>query len=215
MHQSEDGIRGIIVHEPGPILYNIYVQQVFIVISSLLALISPLIYARAILKGEAKPHRTTRFVLLLITSLTTASLFAQNNQVAIWLAAASTLQSILILILSLKHGMGGWSKSDIVCLIIALSGIVLWKTTNNPVLALYAAIAADFTGMIPALLKTYRFPETEVWSFYLLDVFAAGFSLLALRLWILQEFSYPIYIMVINLVMVILIVRLKFFGKKF
>lgn len=184
-------------------------KQIFIIVSSLLALISPLVYAKAILKGEAKPHRTTRFVLLLITSLTTASLFAAHNSVAIWLAGVSTVQAVLIFFLSIKYGMGGWAKTDIFCLFIALIGIVLWQTTHSPVFALYFAILADFTGMIPALLKTFRFPKTEVWSFYLLDVFAAGFSLLALGVWSLQEFSYPLYILLINLFMVMLIVRPK------
>ncbi len=187
--------------------------SVFIVISSILALISPVVYSQAILKGEAKPHRTTRLVLLLITLLTTVSLFVQNNHVAIWLAGISTIQSVIIFSLSLKYGMGGWSKTDFICLLIALFGIILWKTTNNPVLALYAAIAADFTGMIPALIKTYYHPETEVWNFYLLDVFAAGFTLLALRQWTLQEFSYPIYIMLINLIMVLIIMRPKLFER--
>jgi len=181
--------------------------SVFIVISSLLALISPIVYSIAIFKGEAKPHRTTRLVLLLITSLTTASLFAQKNQVAIYLAGVSTIQSIMIFTLSLKRGMGGWSKTDMLCLFIALIGIALWRITENPVVALYCAIGADFTGMVPALAKTYKFPKTEVWTFYLLDVFAAFFILLALETWTLQEYSYPIYIMLINLVMVILIVR--------
>jgi len=113
----------------------------------------------------------------------------------------------MIFTLSLKRGMGGWSKTDLSCLFIALIGIVLWKVTENPVVALYCAIGADFTGMIPALAKTYKFPKTEVWTFYLLDVFAAFFILLALETWTLQEYSYPIYIMLINLVMVILIVR--------
>jgi len=181
--------------------------SVFIIISSLLALISPIVYSIAIFKGEAKPHRTTRLVLLLITSLTTASLFAQKNQVAIYLAGVSTIQSIMIFTLSLKRGMGGWSKTDMLCLFIALIGIALWRITENPVVALYCAIGADFAGMIPALIKTSKFPKTEVWTFYLLDVFAAFFILLALETWTLQEYSYPIYIMLINLVMVILIVR--------
>lgn len=184
-------------------------QPLFIGVSSLLALISPIVYSRAILKGEAKPHQTTRFVLLLITTLTTASLFAQGNRVAIWLAGVSTIQSILIFALSIKHGMGGWAGFDIVCLIIATLGILLWQTTKDPTLALYAAIAADFTGMIPAIIKTYRFPETEVWSFFLLDVFAGLFSVFAVSVWTIQELSYPIYIMMINFVMVILIIRPK------
>lgn len=180
-------------------------SQIFIYISSILALISPLVYAKSILKGDAKPHRTTRFVLLLITALTTASLFAQHNTVAIWLAGVSTIQSILIFILSIRHGMGGWSRSDIACLSIALTGIALWQLTSNPVLGLYFAILADFTGMIPALIKTYRLPQTEVWSFYALDVVASGFSLAAITKWTGAEISYPVYIMIINFVMVLLI----------
>jgi hypothetical protein len=123
------------------------------------------------------------------------------------LAGVSTIQSILIFLLSLKKGMGGWGRSDIVCLLIAMIGIILWQVTKNPVIALYFAIGADFTGMIPALIKTYKFPHTEIWSFFLLDVFAAGFSLFAIRTWTIEQYAYPIYIMLINLVMVLLIIK--------
>ena len=181
-------------------------DKIFIIISSLLALISPVIYAKAILRGEAKPHRTTRLVLLLITSLATASLFAQHNTVAIWLAGVSTLQAIVIFALSIKHGMGGWAKSDMICLVIALLGIGLWQTTKQPTLALYAAIAADFTGMVPAMIKTYKFPKTEIWSFFLMDTFAAIFSLMAIKIWTIEEFSFPLYLVLINFAMVLLIV---------
>jgi hypothetical protein len=185
----------------------------FILISTILALISPLIYARAILKGEAKPHRTTRLVLLIITALTTASLFAQHDTVAIWLAGVSTLQSIIVFTLSLKYGMGGHSRSDITCLVIALIGIVLWQVTKNPIVALYFAILADFTGFAPTLVKTYKQPETEYYLFFLMDVFAGIFSLLAVKTWAPEQISYPIYILLINLVEVMLILRPNILGK--
>jgi hypothetical protein len=54
--------------------------------------------------------------------------------VAIFLAAVSALQSIVIFSLCIKHGMGGRSKSDIICLIIAAMGILIWKLTNNPIM---------------------------------------------------------------------------------
>lgn len=184
-------------------------KETYIAISTVLALISPFVYAKAILKGEAKPHRTTRFILLLITSLATMSLFAQKDTVAIWLAGVSTLQSILIFALSIKYGMGGWSKMDLLCMLIAVSGIVLWQTTNNPSLALYASILADFVGMVPALIKTYRFPETEIWTFYAIDVCAGFFSLLAVKSFTPQQSSYPLYIIFINLFMVLLSLRQK------
>lgn len=176
-------------------------QTVFIFISSLLALISPIIYAKAILHGEAKPHRTTRFILLLITTLSTTALLANGDTVAVWLAGASMLQSIIIFALSIKYGMGGWAKLDIACLGIALLGIITWQTTKNPLLGLYFSILADFTGMVPALFKTYRFPKTEIATFFILDVFAALFSLFAMKIFSVENVAYPIYILLINTLM--------------
>lgn len=173
--------------------------------SSFLALISPFLYAQDIVSGKAKPHRTTRLTILLTTSLTLLSLLAQKDTVAVWLAMASTFQAVMVFGLSLKYGMGGWSRTDLLCLGLALTGIVLWKTTQNPVLALYAAIAADLIGMLPTLIKTFHFPTTETLRFYLLDTMAAFFSLLAIQTWNIQHFSYPLYLLLVNLTMVILI----------
>jgi hypothetical protein len=179
------------------------------ILSAILALISPLVYGVAIVQGRAKPHRTTRFVLLLIGVLTALSLFAHGDQVGIYLAVASAIQSITIFGLSLKYGVGGGNKIDIICLLIAVLGIVLWQLTNNPLVGLYFAIAADFTGMVPAILKTYRWPESEVASFFALDAVAALLILLALSHWAVADFAYPLYILVINGVMVSLILRPK------
>lgn len=190
-------------------------QSAFIAISSILALISPLIYAQSIVKGKVKPHRTTRLVLLIITTLATASLFVQGNTVAVWLAGVSMLQSIVIFTLSIKRGMGGWSPIDLLCLAIALIGIILWKTTNNPEVALVASLVADFTGMIPAIIKTYHFPETEDWRFFGLDTLAGLFTIMAVSTRTWQEYAFPLYIFLINTVMVCLILRpqAKFSSK--
>jgi hypothetical protein len=182
-------------------------RDLFIFVSVLLPLISPFVYAKAILRGEAKPHRTTRFVLLIDTLLATASLFAQHNYIAMLLSGVSALQAIVIFALCIKRGIGGWSKTDMTCLIIAFFGIYLWQTTKNPLFALYASIAADLAGMIPAILKTYWRPETEIWTFFILDAIAGIFNLFALPHWSTQETAYPLYIVLINFFMVLLIVR--------
>ncbi|MBP6945002.1 hypothetical protein KBD61_01260 [Patescibacteria group bacterium] len=180
-------------------------SSLLIFLSSTLVLISPFIYARAILKGEAKPHRTTRFVLFIIAALSTATLFANGNTVAVWLAGANLVQGAIILGLSLKYGMGGWAKIDLACLAIALIGIIAWQTTKNPLIGLYCSILADFTGMVPTLIKTYRLPKTEIATFFALDIFAALFSTLATHQWTMEQLAYPLYIGLINAIMVTLI----------
>lgn len=183
--------------------------NVLIVLSSILALISYIVYISAIIKGKARPHRTTRFVLVLITGLATASLFAQGSNVVVWLSGVLAFGCFIIFALSIKYGIGGWAKTDILCLIIALFGIIFWKITSNPTFALFASIISDLAGQIPMLIKTYRFPETEVWTFYFLDVLAAVLSILAITRFTYQEFSYPLYIVFIDTLTIILILRKK------
>jgi len=188
---------------------QVEIKTIFIICSIIFALFSPIFYVLSILKWESKPHRTTRFVLLIITLLSFASLLAQHNTVAIFLSTIYALQSILIFILSIKHGMGWWAKTDIICLVIAGLGILVWKLTNNPVMWLLASLLADLVGMIPALIKTYKFPETETWIFYGLGVLAPALTILAIRNYTYQETVYPIYVLSINFVMFILIMRPK------
>ena len=202
-------IAAIIIAIGISLYFHLWIKTILIICSSMFALFSPIFYTLSILRGESKPHRTTRFVVLTITFLSFAALLAQHNTVAIFLAGVSCVQSILIFSLCIKYGMGGWAKTDIICLIIAGIGILVWKLTNNPMMGLLASILADFVGYIPALIKTYKFPETETWIFYILDVFAATFTILAIRNFTYQETSYPIYILAINLLMVVFILRPK------
>jgi len=151
---------------------------------------------------------------MIIAALGTASLFAAHDKVAIWLLGICALQSVVVFGLSLKWGMGGWARTDLFCLFIAAIGIAFWKITDNPALGLYAAIAADFAGMVPALIKTYRLPHTEYWLSYVFDVLAAGFTLLAIQNWEIQGYSFPLYILLLNLAMLALILKPKLSFSK-
>ncbi len=182
-------------------------RDAFIIISSILVFLSYLIYEWSIVVGKTKPHRTTRLVILIIASLGAASLFVAQDRVAFWLLLICSIQSAVVFLMSLKWGMGGWAKTDIACLLIALIGVATWKLTDNPALGLYASVLADFIGMVPALIKTYRLPHTEYWLSYVFDVSAAGFTLLAITDWGLVAFAYPLYIVLINLAMLVLIFR--------
>jgi hypothetical protein len=192
---------------------SIYMANILIALSSALAFVSYIVYIAAILKGDARPHRTTRFVLVIITVLATVSLLAQGSSVAIWLSGVFTLGSLVIFTLSIKYGMGGWAKTDILCLIIAISGIFFWKATLNPIYALFASIASDLAGQVPMLIKTFHYPETEVWTFYLLDVLAAIINISAMAHFTFQELAYPLYIVSIDGLTIILILRKKIFSK--
>lgn len=185
--------------------------NIFLILSSVIGLLSPIIGIRSILKGEFKPQRTTRLILLILTSIFVASLYAQGDKSSIYLALLQWCGSIAIFVLSLKYGVGGKDKIDYVVLGLAVLAIVIWKITDNPTLALYMSILADFIGILPTLIKSYKSPESEDPKFYFSDVLAGFFSVLALKTFAFSELAFPAYIFFINLLCVALIL----FGRRF
>lgn len=158
-------------------------------------------------KGKAKPHRTTRLVLFLIVVLGFLSMYAQGDRVVVWFLGICAFQSFVMLLMSIKYGMGGWAKEDIAALIIALIGIAVWKLTANPAIGLYAAVLADFAGMIPALIKTYKFPKTEYWLTYFFDLASILLTGLAIKNGGFNEYLYPVYLFLVNSIMMVFLLR--------
>lgn len=189
-------------------------QTVLLLLSTLIVSLGYLVYITSILKGETKPHRTTRIVLLIITVVVFSSLLAQGNQTSIWLAGSSALLSTIVFVLAMKYGMGGWTKLDIGCLLIALLAIVMWKITNNPTVALFLSIGADFTGVLPTIFKVAKFPHTETWLFFAADMVASTLNLLAVRRWVLEEYAYALYLLLINTVIIFFIFKPLLLSKK-
>lgn len=188
-------------------------QQFLLGLVTVLEIISVTSYVYSILKGETKPHRVTRFVLLVVLSLNFLSIVsAKGNVGSILLSGFLVVQSILVFILSLKRGMGGASVFDITCLIIALAGLVGWQLTNNPIVGIIFAILADQVAYLPAMVKTWNFPDSESPWFYVLGGLAAGISLASYS--ITPASAFQIYLVLNCLMMVGLIYRKSLgFGK--
>lgn len=185
-------------------------QNILIWASNAFIFSSYLVYEWGIMKGKIKPHRTTRLVISIVVVLGFLAVVKQGNSAVAWFLGICVLQSNIVLLMSIKRGMGGWSKTDIVCLIIALSGIIFWKLTNNPALGLYASVAADLFAMIPTLIKTYRLPDTEFWLATVLDLLALICTMLAIQNGGFNEYLYPTYLIIVeSLVLIFILVRPK------
>ncbi len=179
-------------------------STIFITVSTIIAFLTPVIGIVSIFKGEYKPQRTTRMIFTIISAIVLVSLFFANDTTAIYLAIPSFLSCFAIFILSILYGIGGTSKSDFGALFFALLAIVAWRTTDNPLWALYLSILADFFGIIPTIIKIKNQPYTESIGFYISDILASLFSCLALlvnsELGIIEKSTYSIYILSINIV---------------
>ena len=180
-------------------------KTIFLVISILAGFTSPVIGINSILRGNFRPHRMTRFLIFLVSLLFVGTLLAQGDHNGIFIAVAQFLGSAVIFYLSLKRGLGGWATTDKIVLVMSLLTIVVWKTTSDATLALLMSIVADVIGFSPTLVKTWKWPETEEWKFYMSDVVASFFSILSIATYGLATLAFPVYILLINTTSVVII----------
>ena len=170
-------------------------RNFLLVVSTILALLAPTTYIVSIIRGRSKPHRTTRFVVLVVVALIfLGTLSAHGNNGTKMLTTVTLLSSMIIFGLSLRRGMGGWSLFDRICLLIALIGIIGWRVTGNPITAIVLAILADTIAYLPAIAKTWRHPQSESHWFYSLSLVAAFLSLLTYKLTLVSIFQLAIIV---------------------
>ena len=185
-------------------------QQFLLSLVIVLEVISVISYIYSILKQGTRPHRVTRFVLLVVLTLNFLSIVsAKGNLASVLLSGFLVVQAVLVCILSLKRGMGGASVFDISCLVIALAGLIGWQLTRNPIVGIIFAITADQVAYLPAMVKTWKYPNSESPWFYVLGGIGAGISLVSYP--ITPASSFQIYL-VLNCVMMVGLIYRKRFG---
>ena len=70
---------------------------------------------------------------------------------------------LLVFVASFHNPESVWKirRFDYACGLMSVVGTVVWLVTRNGVLAISAAIVADFLAGVPTLMKSWTHPETE------------------------------------------------------
>ena len=176
------------------------------VIAGGISLLAYLLYNLAIFRGETKPNRATWWILTVVGLLILTSYYAEGARETIWVPLAYVLGPLVIAILSIKRGQGGWTYFDKWCLAGSGISVLLWFLTSQPFIALCINIFIDFLGLLPTIKKSYEKPESEDRTAWVVEVIANAINLLAVKSWIVTLYIYPVYLVVINSVVAILLI---------
>lgn len=106
---------------------------------------------------------------------------------------------------SIKFGVGGFRKIDILSLGGAGFSLVLWYLTNEPAVALFFIILTDLIGVNLTITKTWKNPETENWVGWAMCGVGGLLGTLAVGKFDFVLISFPPYVCLINSAMAIII----------
>lgn len=159
------------------------------------------------LKGKTKPNRATWWILTLIGIMIAWSYYVEGARDTIWIALSYVVGPLVIAILSLQYGEGEWETLDKACLTGAISSAVVWSISESALVVLIINVCMDFIGLIPTIKKSYLRPEGEDRTAWTMEVIAGFLNLFAIKNWIFGIAFYPLYLVIINSVVLYMLYR--------
>ena len=122
---------------------------------------------------------------------------------------------VVILVLAIRHGVGGWSHLDRACLAIAGLGIAGWLILDEPRIGVLLHTLADIAGTAPTVRKAWREPASEPLTPWLWFLTASSLNLFLIEHLSIGEALYPIWLC-LSCVLVVgaLVMRSKAFYRR-
>jgi len=185
--------------------------EIFGYISGILMILSVIPYTRSILKGNTKPQRMTWLIWTILTLIAFFSQLAKGASWSLFVTAGDMIAILVTFIFSIKYGVGGFRKIDILSLIGALVSLLLWYLTKEPAIALFLIILIDIIGANLTIIKSWKNPETENWICWAMCGVGGLFGIFSVGSFNLILLAYPIYICLINSIMAIIVIFRKNF----
>jgi hypothetical protein len=184
----------------------------FFAIASIVVLVVGYIpYLRDIFAGTTKPHAYTWLIWVLTQGVATAGAFYGGANWGVLSLVSGTLLCLCVFLLSLRYGTKNITRGDTVVLILALSSLVVWWQTSNPLYAVLMVTAIDGMGYVPTLRKTWEEPYSETPVFWFVMVAATVFGILALGAFNWLTLPYLVVIGILNIsVFATCVVRRKY-----
>ena len=157
-----------------------------------------LLYYLSIFQGKTRPNRATWFVLTVVGVLIVVSYYASGARETLWVPISYAVGPLIVFLLSIKYGEGGWAPFDRWSLLACLVSIILWKVLQSSEISLFFSILIDFFGLLPTLKKSYLDPQSEdkiAWSVTSLSNFL---NIFAVSSWTFAIGFYPVYMFLVN-----------------
>jgi hypothetical protein len=178
------------------------INQNFVIVGAIIAAAGSLSYLIDTLKGRVKPNRVS-FLLWSLAPL--IAFFAEIKQGVGIQALMTFIVGFLpftIFISSFVNKKAVWNLTgfDLICGTLSIIGLVLWYITKSGNIAIIFSILADALAAMPTVVKSFNYPETESAWPYFASTISAILTLLTVKVWNLANIGFPLYIVLITLV---------------
>jgi hypothetical protein len=179
----------------------------FVYVGAALGVGGTSVYLRDTLRGTTQPNRVTWLLWAVAPLLATAVELRAGVGVRALTTFVIGFMPLLVFVASFHNPAAVWKirRLDYVCGAMSLAGTAAWLVTQNGVVAIVAAMAADFLAGIPTLMKSWTNPASETVTSYAGAVANSGLLLLTVDHWTTDVVAFPLLIVVVGALETILV----------
>jgi hypothetical protein len=157
-------------------------------------------YAVAVLRGRARPNIVTWFLWGLTPMIAVAAQVGASPGPEVAVTFVLGLGPLVVSAIAFCKDRSATRLTPFTlgCAAASCAGIVLWRLTAMPVLAIASCIVADLLATLPTLRKAYGAPESEYAPPYLHSVLAMLITLGTVDSGGFTAYGFPLYMLLIN-----------------
>jgi hypothetical protein len=191
------------------------VVQYLVLLGAIIQLVGALSYIRGTLRGVTKPNRVTWLLWGVIPIIGTGAAWSDGVRWAALPVFMAGFCPLLVFAFSFVNRNAFWKLGwlDYVCGLFSVVAIILWVLTRTPAVAIVLFIIADAFAAAPTLVKAWHHPETENIGPYVAGFASQLTALAAFKLFTVSEIAFPLYLLLINAALVLVIKRDTLFKR--
>lgn len=159
-------------------------------------LLGSVAYIRDTFYGTTRPNRVSWLLWSVIPLIAAFAGIADGVTWAVIPVFMSGIVPLIIFLSSFANPNAHWrlARLDYVCGALAVAAIALWLITDEPLVAIVLAVAADLLAGIPTLYKAWKYPETETGIAFITGAFSGLTAFAALNTGAPAEYIFPAYL---------------------
>lgn len=177
----------------------------------LLNLFGSILYIKSIIRGHAKPNLVSWFIWMLAPFIGVFFQLKAGAGLSVLPVFMAGFGPLIIIIATLLTRNAIWKIStlDIACGVLAVLALIVFIITHNLGISILFAILSDGLAYIPTYVKSWKFPKSESVHAYSWAILANIVGLLIIKDWSFTIYSFGIYLIFMNVLMVLILYRKK------
>lgn len=167
------------------------IKLIVAIIGILLTLVAYVPYIVDTVRGNTRPHSISWLIWSLLGFVVYTLQLTHGGGYGTWITGCVLVIQILIFFLSLRFISRDVCAADLLFLVLAVLGLVIWICSNNDTLSIVYIVSISLIGYIPTIMKIHRDPHSETLSTYAINSVRHAFGIYSLHTFNLITLIHP------------------------